>query len=146
MRRTIPYVGILVLVCSLVFTSLYLAFQDFSFLSFDQPSHVDFATPSPWRILLLILSTLLGITGGYFHTRLQADPSRRFVFRVELNEMFYSPDYYRGLFASPIVFSVVYLAVNQQPDDVVAFLLAFENGFFWNRVLERKMAAASAPG
>jgi hypothetical protein len=58
--------------------------------------------------------------------------------------MFHSPDYYRGIFASPIVFSVIYLAANQQPDDVIAFLLAFENGFFWHRVLDRQTASADA--
>jgi len=141
MRRTLPYLGVFFLICTLVLTSLYLTYQDLSFLNFDRPSNAAIANPSFSRILVLIVSTLLGITAGYLHTRLQGSLSSRFNFNDELEKMFHAPDYYRALFASPIVFSVVYLAVNQQPDDVVAFLLAFENGFFWNRVLERRMHA-----
>jgi hypothetical protein len=141
MRKTMPYLGLAVMVASLVISYQYLAYQDLSFLGFEQQSEGRLVKPSLWRMMFLIVSTLLGITSGYFHSRLQTSAVSRFIFTAELKEMFYSPDYYRGLFASPIVFSVVYVAVNQQPDDVIAFLLAFENGFFWNRVLEKRMNA-----
>lgn len=144
LRRTLPFLGLLFVVAVLVFTVFYLAYQNFSFLGFENQVQAPVQHPNAWRVSVLIVATLVGIVAGYFHIRLQGGGQSRFVPMTELKEMFYSPDFYRGLFASPIVFSVIYLAANQQPDDLIAFLLAFENGFFWNRVLERRMTTASA--
>ena len=138
MKKLMPYAGFLLTICCLTVTSFYLAYHDFSFLGFAKQGQGAGSRPNLWRILLLIVSTLLGITSGYFHVKLQSSSPSQFKLRNELKAMCYSPDYYRGLFASPIVFSVIYVAANQQPDDVIAFLLAFENGFFWNRVLEQR--------
>ena len=141
MKSLIPYAGILVLILSLFSLSFYLANPSF-FHTFGQASVDHLSQPSLWRTFLLVVSTLLGIIGGYAHVRFQAIGKHKLQLKQELTDMFHSPDFYRGLFASPIVFSVIYVAANQQPDGVIAALLAFENGFFWNRVLERHIGAS----
>jgi hypothetical protein len=144
MKKAFPYFALAFLAVLLVAVSYYLADQSFSFLGFGEQNQPA-AKPDPWRVVLLVVSTLLGITGGYLNTRLQNDTSQAVDLRRELREMLHSPNYYRGIFASPIVFGVIYVAANQQPDDVIAFLLAFENGFFWQRILERREKGVDAP-
>lgn len=39
---------------------------------------------------------------------------------------------------SPLVFASVYALTKTEPDPVVAHLLAFQNGFFWESVLENR--------
>jgi hypothetical protein len=43
---------------------------------------------------------------------------------------------WKPLLVSPIVFLPVYTAVTRQPRGLIPILLAFQNGFFWQTVLE----------
>ena len=45
-----------------------------------------------------------------------------------------TPSFIKSALVSPIVFIVVYALVKNEPDPVVAHLLAFQNGFFWESV------------
>lgn len=40
-----------------------------------------------------------------------------------------------AVFVSPIIFNSVYSLVHQNPESVSDFLLAYQNGFFWQSVL-----------
>ena len=55
-------------------------------------------------------------------------------------ESFQSASFATALVVSPIVFYAVYNATKEQPDNVVSLLLAFQNGFFWQVILERRSA------
>jgi hypothetical protein len=39
------------------------------------------------------------------------------------------------LFVSPLIFNSVYALTNQNPETIGDFLLAYQNGFFWQTVL-----------
>lgn len=44
----------------------------------------------------------------------------------------------RSALVSPIVFMAVYALVKSEPDAIVAHLLAYQNGFFWESVLRKQ--------
>ena len=46
-----------------------------------------------------------------------------------------------AIIVSPIVFFAIYNSTAQVPDNIVALLLSFQNGFFWQTVLEKSEAA-----
>lgn len=58
--------------------------------------------------------------------------------RAVLRESLLSASFLRSAVVSPIVFLLVYSLVREEPDLVVANLLAFQNGFFWEAVLHRQ--------
>jgi hypothetical protein len=71
----------------------------------------------------LFVAMLLGIVANYFWTH-------GFAGRVNWDQLA------RPILVSPIVFMAVYVAATKQPRGALPVLLAFQNGFFWQTVLQ----------
>lgn len=96
------------------------------------------AEHGPWgSVALMVLATLAGIVFGRVHGALSrvAGPVRfGNVVLAELRES----GFWASLLASPVLFGAVYAVASNQPDPVIAAVFAFENGFFCERILERR--------
>jgi hypothetical protein len=84
------------------------------------------------RTLVLWASMLLGIVAGHMFRNLkdtEESSLRQIVGLVKRG------DFVKALFASPIVFGVVYSAAREQPDLILACVLAFQNGFVCHTIV-----------
>ena len=82
---------------------------------------------------------LVGITFGSVHESLKAVRGEVGILEVSKRAL-NSAAFFKSVLASPIVFGGVYLAAQKQPDQVIALIFAFQNGFFCNAILQRKSA------
>lgn len=96
------------------------------------------AEHGPWgSVALLIAATLVGIVFGRVHgalSRVVGPVKVGDVILLELRES----GFWSSLLASPVLFGTVYAVASHQPDPVIAAVFAFENGFFCERILERR--------
>jgi hypothetical protein len=86
--------------------------------------------PTIIRALLLFVVTLLGIIANIFWTAPSVTGHVRLI------------GSWRPLLIAPVVFYPVYLMASDQPDTIVAGCFAFQNGFFWQTVLEHRVKGA----
>jgi hypothetical protein len=94
------------------------------------------------RSATMALLMLVGIVLGRLHSRLANVPSDSRVRIIEeLREALSSGGFWRSLLGSPIVFGVTYWMSQNQPDPIVAGVLALENGFFCDVLFKRREAA-----
>ena len=80
---------------------------------------------------------ILGVYSGCVHSQLRDTRSPINIIEV-LAEAGRRRDFWRALFVSPILFLAVYSSLEEQPDLVLGLLFSFENGFFCDKVLERR--------
>ena len=96
-------------------------------------------TTTPYlRIFLLGLAMLTGI---FFQFLVEATKSRTNVNPKPSYAMLLSKQQQSiviALLSSPIVFYAIYTLVKNEPDNVIALLIAFQNGFFWQTVLAKR--------
>jgi|ERR1035438_4396956 hypothetical protein len=87
------------------------------------------------RPLFLFLAMLTGMAARSIHMHLQIHPSAslRRIWAKSTN----SNGFRRSVIVSPIVFFVIYSAAREQPDKIVSFCLAFQNGFFWETIFDK---------
>jgi ABC-type Fe3+-siderophore transport system permease subunit len=106
--------------------------------------HSLFGANSFARALILYGSMVLGIIARELHEFLgqapEGKPGRGKKKRHWYREIWNSRGLGQALIVSPLVFFGVYKAANEQPDQVVALILAFQNGFFWKTILERQQS------
>lgn len=113
---------LIVLVVALLFASLRL---------FIQIRHVWMAQRVPYeelRPLFLYITMLVGMFCKYLWDYTAPKTRRKFNYKLFL----------RPVIISPIVFSVVWVAMGNKTS-FITFFFSFQNGFFWQTILERKM-------
>jgi hypothetical protein len=111
-----------------------------SFFDTEQPARYAWMRTA-WLAAVMIL----GIVLGHLHSRLGAlRPDARIHIRSELANALTSGAFWRSLAASPIVFGATYWMSKNQPDPVVAAVLALENGFFCDVLFKRRERELSA--
>ncbi|MDJ0698163.1 hypothetical protein [Mastigocoleus sp. MO_188.B34] len=86
---------------------------------------------------------LIGVFIGHIYRFLAKYPPNTKVRMEEIVGSVNDVNLWRSLISSPIVFGVVYIMAREQPDLVVSSILAFENGFICNVVLERRLTVIS---
>jgi hypothetical protein len=109
----------------------------------DVPHSVT-GTGSLVRAALLYGVMLLGIIGRELHEYLGSPGVENDISRSEppWRSLFLrSTGLIQAVIVSPIVFFGVYKAADEQPDHVVAAILAFQNGFFWKTIFEKQKKA-----
>lgn len=87
------------------------------------------------RVIILFSSMLLGILAHSIHAEISnhSGSSRRKA-KTIMRRVLRSTGLLTALCVSPIIFFSTYQAAGQQPDGVIAFCLAFQNGFFWKTI------------
>lgn len=96
-------------------------------------------TPGPRRLILYVLM-IIGMFSRDIHDCIQDLP--RTSLTAAIRSVIRSTAHLTALPVSPIVFFVLYNAPRSVPDNTVACLLVFQNGFFWQTVLEKRKGEA----
>lgn len=86
------------------------------------------------RTAVLAVATVVGVVCG---TAYKLPAKSSLVAETAVSRQFFS-ELVRPLLASPLVFTFVYTSAREVPDLVLAGLLAFENGFFCESILNRR--------
>jgi hypothetical protein len=88
------------------------------------------------RPVLLFGLMLAGIVASavYDHMKELQSKKSRFKLSKLLASFGDNPRLWMAICVSPLVFFVTYQAIAQLPDDTVAMLYAFQNGFFWESI------------
>ncbi len=92
------------------------------------------ASEETLKICLSVVAMVMGIVFGSLHR--QWSDQKGPVSRSSIVSALRSPDLWRSMLLSPIVFSGVYISAKEQPDYVLAFVFAFHTGFFCDKILE----------
>jgi hypothetical protein len=87
------------------------------------------------NIILLALLMLVGIFASFVFAKSKDAKARGVSFSIGLAEITRDWEFLGALFVSPLIFNSVYALTQQNPETLGDFLLAFQNGFFWQTVL-----------
>jgi len=67
-----------------------------------------------------------------------------------IKRAFKSPGFFKAAIVSPLIMFAIYGLIKSVPDNTVAFMIAFQNGFFWlsafNKVKKANLGAALTGG
>lgn len=92
------------------------------------------ATQNNARFLTLIVVMLAGVVCSYiFEAAKKAGPTINLL--EEAGKMLSSSRLVMALVVSPIIFNSIYIAIGSNPQNFGDYLLAFQNGFFWEAIL-----------
>ncbi|MEI4234580.1 hypothetical protein [Roseovarius sp. D22-M7] len=108
-----------------------------TYYGFASPQNLGFfpsVSADTRKIFLSAMAMVLGIFCGSLHR--QWANYEKPMSRSSISRALRSPDLWRSMLLSPILFSGVYVAAKQQPDYVLAFIFAFQTGFFCDKILE----------
>lgn len=84
------------------------------------------------------LSSLLGILCGELYKELDKSKTKEINIIQTIQQFTKSPRFYLSIIVSPIAFLFIYNTIKQLPDNLGAFLFAFENGFFFHVIMPKK--------
>ena len=87
------------------------------------------------QLVLLALLMLLGIISSFVFERAKTRHAGGQSISQNLSAVFSDFRLIAALFVSPIIFNSVYSLVHQNPESISDFLLAYQNGFFWQSVI-----------
>jgi hypothetical protein len=101
------------------------------------------AGKNSWVFLLtLSLTMFLGLYGSSLLDSLPYATSKKRPYQVNIRKAALiaakSPTLVKAGIVSPIVFGAIYSTLAEQPDQVISYIVAFENGFFWSAILKSK--------
>lgn len=86
------------------------------------------------RFLTLIVVMVVGVVCSYiFETAKKAGPTINVP--TELAKMFSSSRFIMALVVAPLIFNSIYATIGLNPQTLGDYLLAFQNGFFWETIM-----------
>jgi hypothetical protein len=109
--------------------------------SYYYPGGYLFAQPpadkaaSVGQLILLAALMLFGIISSFVFERAKQSRADGQSISKNLSAVFSDFRLIAALFVSPIIFNSVYSLVHQNPESISDFLLAYQNGFFWQAVI-----------
>jgi hypothetical protein len=109
---------------------------------------------SPWGIVLLAVLMVAGIFSSFVFEKAKQEGRGVTAVGPALRSIFNDFQFVAALFVSPLIFNSIYALTNQNPETIGDFLLAYQNGFFWQTVLagvasnftDRRTRRPRAPG
>ena len=91
------------------------------------------------RTVMLAILMIIGIILGRLHAGLALVPADAHINIVrELRSATATGGFWRSMLTAPIVFGVTYWMSQNQPDPIIAGVLALENGFFCDVLFKRR--------
>ncbi|MDX1520524.1 MAG: hypothetical protein R3264_02760 [Anaerolineae bacterium] len=86
------------------------------------------------RFITLVIVMMGGVVASHiFDVARTSGPTINVI--SELTKMFSSSRFVMALVVTPLIFNSVYLIIGTNPETIGDYLLAFQNGFFWESVL-----------
>lgn len=96
-----------------------------------------FLTQIPWLEIGLYFSMIAGMAAKYFYDAIGTGRRKKITFR---KWRFLKP-----MFVSPLVFGTVYASMDKIESIVLVLLFAFQNGFFWQTVMNKPEGRNDTP-
>ena len=87
-----------------------------------------------FQVVMLAIWCTLGIFSGVLHREIHSGKFESVTFWGSLKEAWNGKELLNGMLISPILFYAVYALAKQVPNNLIGWLLAYENGFFCNTV------------
>jgi len=89
------------------------------------------------HILVLVLCMTFGMLSSFLSERLGSLKNDQVSLRVQISKVVRSGSFLGALVVAPLVFNGLYVSISQNPQGLTDFVLAYQNGFFWQAVLAR---------
>jgi hypothetical protein len=133
-RLMLVLLGAVFLVVSTYLAQLYVARERGQSGHFAPGTDPSSALP----FVLIVVVTLLGIVCHYLFEKLKTSPGETINLRAELSAMVSSRQFWMALFAAPLTFNATYVLIGDASANigVGSYLLAFQNGFFWESIVD----------
>ena len=114
--------------------------QGQGFLHFEGTERTEF----PWqRCLVLCFAMFSGILCGFLYRRFENTKE----IKISLFKRILADSrLWRSLLASPMVFAAIYALSKDNPDLIISSVLAFENGFLSDLVIQKRLKEGSEQG
>ncbi len=96
------------------------------------------------KFALVIIAMLAGIISQYVFEKAKDARDSKINLRSVLSRMVTNSRFIMALFVSPLIFNSIYLIIGANPQSIGDYLLAFQNGFFWQSVISGISAADSS--
>jgi hypothetical protein len=126
-------VGVLFLVATTYFAQVYIAAKQVgTTLQYFAPTQNQ---EIALKFILIVVVMLVGTTSSYLFEKAKTAPDGTINLRAEMSKMMSSSKFIMALVVSPLIFNSVYLVIGDNPQSIGDYLLAFQNGFFWESVI-----------
>jgi DMSO/TMAO reductase YedYZ heme-binding membrane subunit len=89
------------------------------------------------RVATLVLAMLAGVLSSFLFERLKPKGTAPVAIGTELSAVFHSAQFFAAVIVAPLVFNGIYVSVSQNPQGLTDYILAYQNGFFWQAVFDR---------
>jgi hypothetical protein len=89
------------------------------------------------RIATLVIAMLAGVFSSFLFERLKPKGSDPINIRAELRVVLHSGQFIAAVIVAPLVFNGIYVSVSQNPQGLTDYILAYQNGFFWQAIFDR---------
>ena len=124
--------SILFLMAICLMSSIYLLSD---ILLFDHAGFLPAITSSIiLKNIIIGLSTFLGIASRHLLKKLEKEKSQINIIDV-LKNFFKTKDLWISIIICPVILVTVFKSVEQVPDNLLAYLFAYQNGFFFNSII-----------
>jgi hypothetical protein len=101
---------------------------------------------NPCGIALLAALMIVGIFSSFVFEKAKKSRRDGTPISLKLASIVTDFQFVAALFVSPLIFNSIYALVGQNPESLGDFLLAYQNGFFWQTVLAGVAAEIAHPG
>jgi hypothetical protein len=95
------------------------------------------------RIAALVIAMLAGVFSSFLFERLRPKGSDPTKIGAEFGAVLHSGQFIAAVIVAPLVFNGIYVSVSQNPQGLTDYMLAYQNGFFWQAVFDRLRSQAT---
>ena len=88
-----------------------------------------------WNVALLAVLMVVGIFSSFVFEKAKKSHRDGSPVSLELAAILTDFQFVAALFVAPLIFNSIYALIGQNPETIGDFLLAYQNGFFWQTVL-----------
>lgn len=103
------------------------------------------ATVSPAEVAYVVTAILFGLIASHIFQQASTAPDGTFHIGHAIRQMPANGRFWSALVVSPLVFEAVLIEVGDSKLTLAHYLLAFQNGFFWETVIGRRPPADRGP-
>jgi protein-S-isoprenylcysteine O-methyltransferase Ste14 len=89
------------------------------------------------RIATLVVAMLAGVFSSFMFERLRQRGNDPINIGGEFAAVLRSGQFIAAVIVAPLVFNGIYVSVSQNPQGLTDYILAYQNGFFWQAVFDR---------
>jgi len=86
-------------------------------------------------LIFVILSIILGIICGHLYEQARSSKRKKINLLNELKKMLSAKNFFMSMIIAPLIFNSIYILISDNPQGIRDYLLAFQNGFFWESVI-----------